>query len=263
MAVYSQNGYLANDRSVTDIFQVTAAGLTMRFRKGPCGLMLAHNLRWFDENIRNIDGPLLDDWSYAERPVRGTVYTLSNHASGTADDKDATKWPLGSDPRKYLTDAEIARYRDHLKLYEGCIRWGGDYTGRKDPMHDEINKDEATVARVWAKITGPGRSPIVSSMQWGMHFPADQRDGLWGPTTDRCVWVVRQAFYGQFPDGVEKAQQLVGTAPSGVWTADVDHEATMDVVAIFQRAWGIDDDGWWGPTTERTWKAFQTRYYRP
>jgi hypothetical protein len=77
---------------------------------------------------------------------------LSNHASGTAIDINATQWALGSDPHVYLTDAEIAKIRAKLLEYRGCIRWGGDYVGRLDPMHFEIDKDQATCDRVWADI---------------------------------------------------------------------------------------------------------------
>jgi hypothetical protein len=146
----SQNGYTANDRSLITRF-VIGNGIGVWLRSGPAGEMLCHLANWFDAAIADIDAPVLDDWGYAERPIRGG-YELSNHASGTALDINATKWPLGSDPSVYLSAAQIAKVRDRLAIYQGCIRWGGDYTGRKDPMHFEIDKDEATVARVWAQI---------------------------------------------------------------------------------------------------------------
>jgi hypothetical protein len=149
----SQNGYSANDRSVITTHVVTQDGRRLALRVGPPGEMLAHCIRWFDENIRNIDPGILDDWGYAERPIRGGS-ELSNHASGTAADVDATQWPLGAGPESYLSAAEIAKLRSHLRVYQGCIRWGGDYIGRKDPMHFEINRDAATVARVWTQIKG-------------------------------------------------------------------------------------------------------------
>ncbi len=33
-----------------------------------------------------------------------------------------------------------AKIRMRLKMYRNCIRWGGDYRGRKDEMHFEINR---------------------------------------------------------------------------------------------------------------------------
>lgn len=143
----SQNGYSANDRSVITTYTV-GDGRKVALRKGSTGAMLKHLADWFDRNIRDLDAGIMDDWGYAERPIRGGT-ELSNHASGTAIDINATHWILGSDPAVYLSAAEIAKLRDHLHLYKGCIRWGGDYTGRRDPMHFEINRDQATVDSVW------------------------------------------------------------------------------------------------------------------
>lgn len=148
--VVSQNGWLANDRSVIETYTV-GNGIRIALRKGDAGFLLKDMLDWFDANIRDIDPGILDDWGYAERPIRGGV-ELSNHASGTAADVNATKWPLGVEPSKYLTEDEIRRVRERLKLYEGAIRWGGDYIGRKDPMHFEINAGPTKVAQVAEKI---------------------------------------------------------------------------------------------------------------
>lgn len=170
MAV-SQNGYTANDRTLLTQYVVSDAGLVMNLRKGSPGELLAHMVRWFDANIRNIDAGALDDWSYAERPISGSQ-ELSNHASGTAVDVDATKWPLGVKPEAYLTADEIARVRIQLKVYQGCIRWGGDYDrpefggvagSRTDPMHFEVNRDLATCDRVWAGISTPPEEIDVSA----------------------------------------------------------------------------------------------------
>ena len=84
-------------------------------------------MRWFHATIRPINTGVFDDWSYAERTVRGESDVISNHASGTAGDVDATRWPLGSKATAYLTPAEIARVHAQLVTYEGCIRWGADY----------------------------------------------------------------------------------------------------------------------------------------
>lgn len=147
--MFSQNGYPANDRRVLQTFQV--GGRKFLWRAGPTGWLLHHCFTWFHQNIRPVDVGVLDDWSYAERPIRGGE-DLSNHASGTAGDVDATRWPLGVAPEAYLTPAEIRRLRAQLRVYEGAIRWGGDYIGRKDPMHFEIDRDATFCARIQAKL---------------------------------------------------------------------------------------------------------------
>lgn len=152
----SQNGYSANDRSVIETYTV-GKGIRVPLRKGSPGFLLMHFANWFDANIQDIDAGRLDDWGYAERPIRGAI-ELSNHASGTAIDLNATRWPLGMDPSINLNETQIKRIREHLKIYQGAIRWGGDYIERKDPMHFEINRDEAfcdTIARQLMEIDRP------------------------------------------------------------------------------------------------------------
>lgn len=102
---------------------------------------------------------------------------------------------------------------------------------------------------------------IVRAMQQGMHFRPEIMDGVWGPQTDRAVYRIRQAAYGSFPDGVKAVQVLLGNAQTGTWS-DADQRDLISVVEVFQRSWGIDIDGDWGPETERTWKNYQTRLYR-
>jgi hypothetical protein len=149
MAV-SQNGYPANDRRLLAAYRVGAR--TFWLRADAPGWLLWHFLDWFHHNVRPIDTGPVDDWSYAERPIRGSDDELSNHASGTAADVDATRWPLGVEPTAYLTYEEIRRVRAQLLRYEGAIRWGGDYVGRKDPMHFEIDRDATFCARIKATL---------------------------------------------------------------------------------------------------------------
>jgi hypothetical protein len=159
----SQNGYPANDRSSITTYTI-GKGCRVALRAGSAGAMLKHLADWFDAHIKDVDPGERDDWGYAERKIRGSSTTLSNHASGTALDVNATQWPLGSDPSVYLSAEQIAAVRRRLKLYQGCIRWGGDYTGRKDPMHFEINRDQATVDRVWKEIQGTDEGDDMPSL---------------------------------------------------------------------------------------------------
>jgi hypothetical protein len=101
---------------------------------------------WFDGKLENLDEPVHDDWGYAYRPIRGYSSTLSNHSSGTAMDLNATDHPLGVDHT--FSPAEVNAIHARLRLYKGTIRWGGDYSGRKDAMHFEINADIRECERV-------------------------------------------------------------------------------------------------------------------
>jgi hypothetical protein len=267
MAVYSQNGYSANDRSVITTYTVTKTGRRMALRVGAPGEMLADFIQWFDENIRDLDPGILDEWGYAERPIRGGS-ELSNHASGTAGDVDATKWPLGVQASSYLTPAEIDRVHAKLAEYQGCIRWGGDYSGRRDPMHFEIDRDGPTVARVWAAIKAaraaggkpadPARTTVLA-MQKALHFVGAEVDGVWGAQTDQGVNTIRNAINGGFPFGIEEAQTRVGAAADGDW-GPASRAALGATITALQRAWGATADGAWGSNTEARYQSNRRAY---
>ena len=149
----SQNHWPALDADSPRLhtWKIPGAG-RLRLRNGSAGFLLAHLALWFDQRIEDVDNPvLLDDWGYAFRPVRGYTTTLSNHASGTAMDLNATAHPLGKVGTFSRADrALILRRID--RLFERSIRWGGTYTGRKDEMHFEINVDLPTAERVARRL---------------------------------------------------------------------------------------------------------------
>ena len=136
----SQNGWpaLAADSPYLHTWVIPAktGAISIRLRNGSAGFLLAHFLLWWAERLEPLRGKVLDDWGYAYRAVRGYETTLSNHSSGTAADANATRWPLGTE---HMSATMKFRIRFRLKLYRGCLRWGGDYSGRKDQMHTEVN----------------------------------------------------------------------------------------------------------------------------
>jgi hypothetical protein len=140
MAV-SQNGWPALSSTsrllYTWVIPATNGTLRIRLRGGSAGFLLCHFLLWWSEELDDLTNPHpADDWGYAYRPIRAGL-SLSNHASGTAADADATQWPLGTE---HMSAAMKAKIHKRLELYDDCLRWGGDYYGRKDQMHTEINK---------------------------------------------------------------------------------------------------------------------------
>lgn len=146
--VTSQNGYPASaDRS--SIHTVTVPGTDVRIpvRVGPAGdLLIWAAARWHREVEPLVPGTC---WGWAYRAVRGAT-DLSNHASGTAIDLNAPQHPLGTAPTANFNAAEIAAVRRIIADAQGCLQWGGDYAGRKDPMHIEVIRPEADCARVLA-----------------------------------------------------------------------------------------------------------------
>jgi len=150
----SQNGYSANNPSLVSSRLVPGTTRKLTVRNGPAGDLLLWVAAQFDKLVEDIEQGILDDWGYAERPIRGSSTTLSNHASGTAIDLNATAHPLATDPHRNFTQHEIDQIHAVLAKTDGCVRWGGDYTGRKDGMHFEINDgvSEARCAAVLKKL---------------------------------------------------------------------------------------------------------------
>lgn len=91
-------------------------------------------------------------------PQHDTYTSTSNHKSGTAVDLNASRHPIGTDPASNFTAAQIAACRLLRDSYGGVVRWGGDYTGRKDGMHWEINDSLAGTGRVEALATKLGHA---------------------------------------------------------------------------------------------------------
>lgn len=169
----SQNGWpgLVSTSRLLYTWTVPGDGTRLRLRNGSAGFLLVHLATRFDRRVEDLTEPLLDDWAYAYRPVRGYA-TLSNHASGTAIDLNATDHPLGaSGTFTYEEQRIIGRI---LRRYDGCIRWGGDYQGRRDEMHFELNaplsKCEAVARSLMNSANGravlnanPGQRKVIES----------------------------------------------------------------------------------------------------
>lgn len=247
----SQNGYSANDRSVIASFVIPGTDRKVALRKGDCAVLLLDFLAWFDVEIESIDGGQLDDWGYAERPIRGSTTTLSNHASGTGVDINALLHALGK--RGTFTPEQTAKIRAKLAEYDGCLRWGGDYTGRADEMHIEINKGALAVKVVADRIMargGPGapggdrppsphephKPPPPPPHTHVPPFPGITREGM--------------------RSGVSRAYQQ--RLKDRGWNIVVDGKhgpATTAILRKFQAEKGLQADGVGG---ENTWNALWT-----
>lgn len=144
MSLTSSNGWTASsDQNAIGIKSYPVKGTQIKLR---CAEKVAPLLigfaEEFNELIEPIDGATLDDWGYCFRNVRGSRNKLSNHASGTAIDLNATRHPLGKVGT--FPPEKVPMIRALAKKYG--LRWGGDYNSRPDEMHFEINLSEAKVA---------------------------------------------------------------------------------------------------------------------
>lgn len=144
-------------------------------------------------------------WGFDDKHIEGSS-TISNHASGTAWDINAPKHPMGTDPAHSFTAAQIKACRAIIAASSGVLRWGGDYQGRKDGMHWEINAGGKAVASFYVKITGPDADLAIGDV--GSNVTAMQRacnkvpgtgpdiaaDGVFGPITEAKLIHVQSHF---------------------------------------------------------------------
>ena len=116
-----------------------------------CAEKVAPLLVGFAAEFHNLIEPLdvgaLDDWGYAYRDVRGVPGKLSNHASGTAIDLNASRHPLKS--INTFEPAKVPMLKALCKKY--ALTWGGEWT-RPDPMHYEVSINAAKVAALITKL---------------------------------------------------------------------------------------------------------------
>lgn len=223
----SQNGYRANDRSL--IVSISVPGGKLAVRKGDVAVIMQYIAEQFHATVEPLKWP--GNWGYAERKIRGGS-SLSNHASGTAIDLNAPRHYLGAVGT--FTSSQVRAIRKILSACEGTIRWGGDYRGRKDEMHFEINAGTAKVAKVAKKLrpklTGPN-TPGAGGGSGGSKY-----------TTVTGATPLAKLHHRGEP--VKRIQEAVGVKADGYYGP-----ATVTAVKAFQRKHALSADGIVGPDT--------------
>lgn len=262
----SQNGWSANDIRVTSVQTVPGTTRKIRLRTGDVGYLLTRIAAFIDHNVEDIEGGVFDDWGYAERVIRDGV-ELSNHASGTAADINATQHPLAVTGT--WSAAEKAAIHTHLRDYidpatgHNVIRWGEDYVNRKDGMHFEIVANAAAVSRVATKLRGqhatppPSTPPVdVTINRWSIQFGAGKiagREGAPMRTAD-ATWLDIRAFmaWARALGYITKVHELawVNKTSNASWInfpgANV---LALQAVQCVQRANHLTADGVFGAQT--------------
>ena len=172
MTEVSQNGWPVLDRAQLHWF--TATGERFAAASDDVAYVTQYLITRFAAEVEPIAGPVLDDWSWAVRPVRGSVTMISNHASATAWDLNATKHPRGV--HGTFTTAQVAAVRRILADVP-VFRWGNDYVNAPiDSMHFEINATATEVAAARTKLEGTDmewtdkiKLSAVDAREWGVN----------------------------------------------------------------------------------------------
>lgn len=217
--------------------------------------------RRFDAEVQPIRKAA--SWGYSPRNIIGSFTTLSNHASGTAIDLNADAHPLGATGT--FSAAQVARIHSILTdcVVDGVpvIRWGGDYSGRKDEMHFELN------------LMSNGNSPAKLAA-----LASRVRAGLSTPSADALAAVVKTAtpaasglpILRKGTDGGAPGQRLkawlhamysyaAGVDGSVTWIGD----DAWSAMTVFARRVGLLGAGEtldaWGP---KCWAAAKAQGFR-
>jgi hypothetical protein len=159
MKRWSDNGWEGiPDRDSTTLVVISNPSLVIRVANPSVGFLFTRFIQRFDAEVEPIESPVLDDWSYAYRNVRGSISFLSCHASGTAVDLNALRHPRGV-RNTYSNLAEL-RVRNLLDSFNdphtgiSIFKWGQDFKwpSKIDSMHFQIHGNQDAVDRVVAKI---------------------------------------------------------------------------------------------------------------
>ena len=154
MTVRSQNGWTAH-ANTSHFTRFTAAGQGWWAANADVAVVFAEFIDRFDREVEEVTQNTLDDWSYANRLVRGSTSTVSNHGSATAIDLNALKHPRGVHNTFSAAKArKMHAIRNAITDNSGTpvLRLGMDYTGTVDDMHVEINVNAARVKQAADKL---------------------------------------------------------------------------------------------------------------
>lgn len=154
----SQNGWTVLTAGELRRWVVPGTDRVLPLNPSHAGFVLVWVADWFHHRIERLDLGQWDEWGWAPRPIGGST-TTSNHASGTAEDLNATRHPRDVPTVDTFTKVQIDRIHRMLRRLFGVVRWGGDYTKRPDGMHFEINTnaDRVRVLAYWLAKTPRGR----------------------------------------------------------------------------------------------------------
>lgn len=269
-AATSQNGWTAGYSN-----QIPLSALVVGPADFPAGVRTGqvHTiLGYVASRMHNEVEALVDGWcwGHAYREISGST-TLSNHASGTAIDINAPRHPLGASGT--FSSTQVSRIRSILTYCEGVVRWGGDYSTRKDEMHFEINvpPGDSRLTTLVNKITGGTYSTTqtwttVQRGASGFRVTAIQHllrargysltvDGSFGAITEGKVIAFQQSR-GLVADGI------VGPKTWGALVITCKEGSTGEAVIAIQklltyRGYSLTADGSFGPITESKVVAFQ------
>jgi len=264
----SQNGWSVGTSGQLGVVPLVVAGIAFPpgVRGGDVATVLGYVAQQFHNRVEHLYTP--GCWGYAFRPVAGQTTGYSNHASGTAIDINAPTHPLAKVGT--FTPQQAAEIRRIVAEVAPAVRWGGDYSGRKDEMHFEINASAATVAAVAARIRGGGAPAPTPPSGGGVAAPPFPLPGgyYFGPRSgpnNSISCMARNGSDARWRPNLRQWQQRMidrgwGSyfrryGADGMYGETVASSEAGQCALAFQREKGLAADGLIGP---QTWAAAWT-----
>lgn len=192
--------------------------ITGKVRAGDAHTILNDLGRRFNAEVETIRKDW--SWGYAYRPVRGASIA-SEHSAGTAVDFNAPAHGLGLSGT--FSGAQVKAIRRILADLDGSVRWGGDYAGRKDEMHFELQGGVNKLAKVAAKINGGTIKPV------GNTKPSKPKPAKNNRPTDYKDLAVD----GKFGSATAEATQIL-MSQIGLYEREIDKKAGEHTWAAVQ-----------------------------
>ncbi|MGL4339281.1 MAG: peptidoglycan-binding protein [Rhodoglobus sp.] len=268
-AAESQNGWPGGSSGQIPISPLTVGGVSFPagVREGNVKKILQYVAKRFDSEVEALVAGWC--WGHAYRPIRG-ARTLSNHASGTAIDINAPRHPLGSSGT--FSNAQERAIHRIIDACDGVVRWGGDYSGRKDEMHFEINvgPGDSRIAALVKRIEGDDSPEIswttVAKGAKGYRVTVIQHllrhndvpvalTGNFGSGTVRAVRTF-QSSQGLTSDAIVGPKTWGALAPT-VREGSKGEAVMAAQKALTKRGFKLTADGIFGSATEKATRSFQ------
>lgn len=250
----SENGWRMCNRDECDEGVVPGTNLKLPIRRGDANTVLKGFIAWFNVNVESLNNPgrgYTDEGSWTAVNDVGN----SNHLSGTAVDVNWSEHNFRVSYSGY-SGAEIARVRQGLSLFKGCIWWGQDWASPKDSMHYQLNYPEGDnrIANLalelrngYLNIWTPGAIEVPPAPMPVMTNDGPLELGSFGPQVAKLQESFNRVFrsYAGLP-----------------LTVDGDYgPLTQHAVAEFQRrhGHGLTVDGVVGPLTKAALALYGVR----
>jgi hypothetical protein len=181
-------------------------------------------------------------WGYAYRLVRGGS-TPSFHSAGIAVDLNAPAHPIGTSPSSNYSAGQIAQCRAIARAYG--LRWGGDYSGRKDGMHFEVILPHAAAIALAHRVQHlPAPAPAAPQFRLLQPYPPS------GP--------FHLGTSGHSVAGIQHRLREIGAVRT---TENAKFDvATKADVSTFQSRHHLAIDGTVGPATWRVLFSYGARF---